>query len=325
MTVTGTVGGSPGWLLLAVPAGLAGVAGAVALAAPAGAPLSAGPQLLAQLAGVLVVGLCVVERLEDERRRDDLRAQVRPTLVVTTVAWLVCELALLVATAGESRGSTFGASTGQVLGYATGVSGGRVSLLTGACVLGALVLSRGTSLTPVLALAGVAVVARPLTGHLDGSGVLLAASVAHVGAAGVWCGGLVAVALVSGTARGTWARLLPRISAVALWCVVVLTASGVVEALYLLGSVQALVTTGYGRVVLAKIVVLAVLVGLGWWARRRWVPRAAAHRLDARVSTRQAVLELLVMAVALGLATALSGTAVSSTALSGTALSGTAL
>lgn len=296
--------------------GVLGVGLAAVLAHPAAAPPSVLLRLLAQLAGVLVVGLCVVERLEDPRRRGAVRARVWPLLAVTATAWLVAELALLVVTAAEAlRRPVLGVPAAEVLTYARVVSGGRVGVLDGACVLVVLGLSvvavrsgGRLPLAPVPALAAVALLGRPLTGHLERGGVLLVASAAHVLAAAAWCGGLVGVAVVAGAARGAWARLLPRFSVLAVWCVGVLAVSGTVEAAYQVGGLGALTGTGYGRVVLGKAAVLAVLVGLGWWARRRWVPATIAQRGRATLSVRRAVVEVAVMAVALGLASALAVT-----------------
>ncbi|WP_238071928.1 CopD family protein, partial [Rhodococcus zopfii] len=130
----------------------------------------------------------------------------------------------------------------------------------------------------------------------------------HVLAAGLWVGVLVALALTV-RSRGAWARLLPRYSTLAVWCVVALVATGVIDAAVRLGSVSALVDTGYGRIVLAKAVLLAGLVGVASWWRRTWVPAAAAHRATAEVSLRNAVLEVCASSVAFGLAAALATTA----------------
>lgn len=296
--------------------GAFGVGAAEVLAHPASAPPSVLWRLLAELSGVLVVGLCVVERLEDPQRREAVRTRVWPLLAVTAAVWLLAELSLLVTTAAEAlRRPVLGIPAAEVLRYAREVSGGRVGLLDGACVLGVLgasVVAVRTGgrppLAPVLVLAAVALLGRPLTGHLERSGALLLASAAHVLAAAAWCGGLVGVAVVAGAARGAWARLLPRFSMLAGWCVGVLAVSGVLEAAYQVGGFGALTETGYGRVVLGKVAVLGVLLGLGWWARRRWVPAALAQRGTATYSVRKAAIEVAVMAVALGLASALAVT-----------------
>ncbi|RZL62905.1 MAG: copper resistance protein CopD, partial [Rhodococcus sp. (in: high G+C Gram-positive bacteria)] len=65
----------------------------------------------------------------------------------------------------------------------------------------------------------------------------------------------------------------------------------------------------YGRVILAKIVAIAMLVALGWWWRRTWVVASAAHRMSSDGSLRRAIGEVVFMAIAFGLAAALATTA----------------
>ena len=85
--------------------------------------------------------------------------------------------------------------------------------------------------------------------------------------------------------------------------------TGVVAALTEIDGPSALFTTGYGRILVAKVVMLAALVGVAIWHRRRWVPAAERHRATEAVSIRNAAVELVLMAVVLGLAAGLSATA----------------
>lgn len=70
-----------------------------------------------------------------------------------------------------------------------------------------------------------------------------------------------------------------RFSPIALGCVVAIALTGVVQAIVEVGSFGALVDTGFGRAVLAKGVLLAALIGLGWANRSRLLP--ALRRLAA--------------------------------------------
>ncbi|MET9202397.1 CopD family protein, partial [Gordonia sp. NPDC003585] len=101
---------------------------------------------------------------------------------------------------------------------------------------------------------------------------------------------------------------LPAFSQRAPWAVGVVAVTGVVAGLVEVGGVTELVTTGYGRVLLAKSVGLCVLLGIAWWHRTRWVPAAQRHRRTEAASIRSGVVEMLVMAVVLGLAAGLSAT-----------------
>ena len=110
------------------------------------------------------------------------------------------------------------------------------------------------------------------------------------------------------SARGQWARVLPAFSRLALWCVVVLLAGGVIAALVEIGSPSRLLTDGYGRILLAKILVTAVLVVLAWRNRTGWLVAARGHRITAEASRTRSSAELALMAVVLTLAAALSVT-----------------
>jgi len=302
------------WLLAAVPTGVLGLLAAAVLSRPLGHPPSDYPRLLALLAGMTLLGTCVVLRLEDPQRRSALAARLWRWRLGVAAVWLVAELALLVTSAGEASGgslTTVRAST--VLSYVRVLTNGRVSMLVCACVLGALLMAatdrRGEWASgPVAMLAVVALIARPLTGHSEISALAQVSIVAHVLAASLWCGGLVVLAVVAGRARGTWARMLPRFSRLAGWCAAVVAVSGVLNALLQLGGVSTLLSSGYGRLVLGKIAALVVLVGLGWFARRCWVPNAGSHRTPGEVSLRRATVEVAAMGLALGLATALATT-----------------
>jgi putative copper resistance protein D len=124
----------------------------------------------------------------------------------------------------------------------------------------------------------------------------------HVAAAALWVGGLGAVVVVAGPRRRLLDAVLPRFSTLAGGCIACVVVSGVLNAVLRVSSVGALVTTGYGWLVLAKSVCVVALGGLGWLARRR----LAARRLPV---LRWAGIEVAVMAVTIGLAAALTQTA----------------
>jgi copper resistance protein D len=108
--------------------------------------------------------------------------------------------------------------------------------------------------------------------------------------------------------RGQWARVLPRFSQLSLLCVAVLLAGGAAGALVMLDSPGQLYTTGYGRVLLAKILLMAALTGPAWRNRTGWLPAARSHRISADVSRTRSLIELAIMAVALTMAVALAVT-----------------
>ncbi|MDG3010530.1 copper resistance protein CopD [Rhodococcus sp. D2-41] len=314
MTRVGTAGPNRQlWLAAAVPTAFAGFGLAWLLARPDTPPPSSLLRVVADCAGVLAVGLACVNRLDDPRRRAELRNRARLPLIGTGAVWLLAVLGLAVGLAAESAGVGYGRLDLGTLGsYLTQISTGRLMLLVAASVAVLLVSSAaarigGTDrpLTVELVCAALALVVLPLTGHLSQRAPGAVFALAHTLSAALWCGLLAAMALTV-RSRGAWARTLPRYSAVALWSVAVLVVSGVVDAALQLDGFGALVATGYGRILVAKTVILVGLLGAGWRFRRGWVEQAAAHRTSSALSLRRAVAEVAVMAVVLGLAAALA-------------------
>jgi copper transport protein len=120
--------------------------------------------------------------------------------------------------------------------------------------------------------------------------------VLHVAAASVWLGGLVALGLAL---RSSGPAVLRRFSNIAVVSVAVLGVTGVVRALSELSAVSQLWTTGYGRALIVKTGLLAVLVALGWINRYRLVPRADVQGLRRTVPAELLLFAGLVIAVAL--------------------------
>lgn len=161
------------------------------------------------------------------------------------------------------------------------------------------------SVVAVIAALGVLVVS--VTGHGGQSAWVPLVLGIHALCAAWWAGTLAAlVATVRG--KGGWAQILPEFSRHALPVVAALTATGVVAAVVQLGIGSQLWDTGYGRIIIAKTVLLAATLGLAWWHRRSWVPRARRHGVTERESIVRAGSELLVLAVVLGLAAGLATT-----------------
>src|SRR6185437_2372493 len=135
----------------------------------------------------------------------------------------------------------------------------------------------------------------------------VAADILHVGAAAVWIGGLLALAIglpraarkLSPEQRARFsAALVPRLSAIALVSVAVIAATGLIRALSELTAVSQLWTTGYGRALVVKTGLLALLVSLGWINRSRLVPRLRLAALRRNVAVELVLLAGLVIAVA---------------------------
>jgi copper transport protein len=157
-------------------------------------------------------------------------------------------------------------------------------------------------LEPLPFLAGFALLPLPtLAGHsLDRGRPLLEPVVdfLHVAAASFWLGGLVALGLAL-TGSGDRAPRLRRFSNVALVAVGVLAATGVIRAFAELRSLEQLWSTGYGRLLIVKTVLLALLVTIGWINRYRLVPQLSLEGLRRSVAVELALFAGLVAAVAL--------------------------
>jgi copper transport protein len=147
--------------------------------------------------------------------------------------------------------------------------------------------------------------------------LLFPADVVHVAAMGLWLGGLAMLAAAVpaavrglGPAERRWVvgRTASSFSGVALVAVVAVAASGTVQAIFEVGSVGAFFDTGYGRIVLAKAVLLGVLIGFGA-ANRGWLipslTRAAEAVANAdgiwRSLRRNVRIEVVVVAVVLAI------------------------
>ncbi|HEY6890825.1 MAG TPA: copper resistance protein CopC, partial [Solirubrobacter sp.] len=152
-----------------------------------------------------------------------------------------------------------------VLGGARPATRGRLALVTAPL----------TILVALPALAGHAGVEHPVW-------LFLPANVVHVGAMTLWLGGLVALLYIvpaatrqlsGGDRTELLARSVGRFSPLALASVGALLATGIVQSLVEIDAWAELTQTAYGRAVLIKIGLLAVLICLGALNRQRTVPR----------------------------------------------------
>jgi uncharacterized membrane protein len=127
----------------------------------------------------------------------------------------------------------------------------------------------------------------------------------HFAAAGVWLGGLAALLLgIRGEPTETKSAAVRRFSAVALFALVAVVGTGVVRSINEVGSWGALFSTGYGRLVLVKVALIAALIGLGAVNRYRNVPRTGSSLGGLRrVSRTELVLAVGALGAAAGLAT----------------------
>ncbi|KJF25020.1 copper resistance protein CopD [Rhodococcus sp. ACPA4] len=305
------------WLLFAVPTALLGVLIAWGLASPAGPEASSTVRVLAIGCGSVTLGIATLAWMgRGERRPASPNSAMWTQLTAIAAVWLVAEIALLALSAAAADGQPITALTvGHFATFVGEVNVGRVGAAIIVCAFAVVCYGvygfknpETAPVAPALVVTALALATRPITGHMAQQSFGSILDAIHVLAAGLWFGVLAALALAM-PARGAWALWLPKYSALAWRCVLALVITGVVNAAVRLGSVTAFVDTAYGRVVLAKLVAVALLLGLGWWWRRTWVVASAAHRMSADGSLRRAIGEVVLMAVAFGLAAALATTA----------------
>jgi len=267
----------------------------------------------ADVSAVVALGLAVVPLLDIDRYRGELIRRAIGPLTVAGAAWLLTELLRLGVEAAQAAAvplSRLGVHT--AVDFAVHTTPGRSGLIStvAAALVCAAVVALPRSAATNVAVAGIAaagIAARPLTGHLSESALGGLAVAVHALAAALWCGALAALVLTVDH-RGQWARVLPRFSQLSLACVIALLVGGVLAALVTLGTPSQLYTTGYGRLLSAKVVVTVLLVLLAYRNRTMWLPAARTHRTTAVVSRSRALFELALMAVALTLAAALAVT-----------------
>ena len=215
-----------------------------------------------------------------------------PTVPVAA-ALLVSGVAVVIA---EALLASSGASAAAIIDYLTnGVTGwSRVVRLALEAAVLEMALMRAR-LSPLL-LAGV-VIAVAVAGHgadVEPAWQGIAVNALHLAAAGVWAGGILALALlrVTGRWQAVGRDLLPRFRRVAPWAFLVSVGLGAVQAAQLLGGPGQVLTTSYGLTLVAKAVAVAAMVPLSVLAWRR-----------IRVSLRaEAALALVVIGAAAALA-----------------------
>lgn len=277
-------------------------------------------RVVATAAGVVCVGsLLLAAFLIPGQRSGEIGTDGYAALRTAAVAasgWLVATLAAMLFTAAEGVSAPVGelVLSPRKLGFAIdALEQPKAWLTTSLLVLALTVGCRlalswrgavGMFLLAVFALLPVAV-----TGHSSSGGshdVATNSLVYHLVAATLWVGGLIAI-LAAGYRRSRHLSLaVHRFSRLALVCWLVMAASGVINALVRV-SMTDLFGTSYGLLVLAKVLALAVLGGIGYRHRRHTI-HALTWREDRRPLVRLAGVEILIMLVTIGIATALGRT-----------------
>ncbi|GAA3744365.1 hypothetical protein GCM10022379_12080 [Micromonospora maritima] len=214
-----------------------------------------------------------------------------------------------------------GSGLGDVLGSAYGSTHlVRLGLLAAAAFLLRPLFAGPVGRTDGIILAvlgGAALFTWPLAGHAAASpapAVSVVVDAVHLGGMAVWLGGLVmlAVFLLRRADERELDAILPIWSRWAALAVAALLLAGTVQGLIEVASPKALVDTTYGRLLLAKIGLFALVVGVAAYSRALVRRRIAAGRPGSM--RRAVVAELAITAVVLGLSATLVQTTPARTA-----------
>lgn len=157
-----------------------------------------------------------------------------------------------------------------------------------------------------------AVSAPAVVGHTrayDPVSLLVATDALHVAAGATWLGGLVGLVITLPSLAGRAAdaaSVLARFSALAAVVLALLVVSGSLLGWRIIGSWSGLFETTYGRLLLVKVAVVALVAGVALWNRWRLLPRARnavghAELQRAATAVRRAVrVEALLIVAVLG-------------------------
>jgi len=144
-------------------------------------------------------------------------------------------------------------------------------------------------------------------GGFSGEHVSMTISLAiHIAAVSLWVGGLavvVAVLLLDATIASA---LLPRFSLMALWCVIVLAETGLLNASLRESSITAFVGTLYGSFILLKATLLGWLIYFGWILRTKVLPILETSLQTRALVIRFAGTEFILMAAAIAISITMS-------------------
>jgi len=278
-------------------------------------------KLAMDLSALLTVGALVVAVTLLPSRKNVLGGTAQTYLRAVSwcaAAWAVSAAVTLVFAVSDIVGLPVRYVLGNELtSYAGSVAQGvalmLVILLTTAIALFSRTAGSLNAAGGLLALAVVALLPVPLTGHSATSPnheVAVTSLALHVAGVTVWAGALAALlpyALRRGEHTATAAH---RFSRLALWCYVAVGVSGVANAASRLASPAELVTSRYGMLILAKTVAFLLLGYVGWLHRQRTLPALTAKDTAKRgMFARLAAVEVAIMGATVGIAVALAQTA----------------
>jgi len=282
--------------------------------------------------GVILFLLLVWERLSDDGRRkrqefdSRLRRRLSGVLGVAAGVGLVASIVGVVAQAEIAQGASVfdglaWSAISETLGTRFGTVWGLAAIAWAAVAAATFLIRRPGRAAAVLAIPlGFLAAVPALSGHAaarDNPGLEAALNVTHVVAISAWVGGVAALLFVVFPViggRDSSSRLLAavfeRFSAVAIWAVALVLATGVAQTALTVESPSQMYSSSYGRALLIKIGGLLALIVAGGLHRRKVIPRLrladgsgdSAVRLARRVLVAETSLFALIMIATAALA-----------------------
>ncbi len=226
-------------------------------------------------------------------------------LLLAAAGWSISVIGLVLFAEAQRRAAT--SSLGELLDTAVGEAlvwrGAGLGIAGVALLLAAWVPRIRRPALTVAAVGALATIAVHVEAGHAAAGtwselLTVVSQVAHFAAAGIWFGGLAALMLgIRGEPSANKAVAVRRFALVAAGALVVVVATGTLRAIDELTSPADLLETGYGRAVLAKIALIALIAALAIRNRRRNVP-AAGSDLDPLRRTSRIELGLAAGAIA---------------------------
>lgn len=260
---------------------------------------------------LLLAGTIIPERATTQRRRTACRVAV-----ATGSVWVLAALTYLLLLLSNISGIavTSPLFAGQ-LPMIWAIELFRVYLFSLLFALAATLLAstaRTTvSITWAAALAVLALAILALAGHAAGAAAhdtAVNSLAVHIIAAAGWLGGLGGLVILRSSLGRDFGVSVERYSVLAGWCYGGVLVSGLIAASLRLGTLSDL-TSSYGTILGIKALVICVLGLAGWRMRRRFVGRLAAEPANRWAFAQLAVIELTLMALAMGAGVGLSRSA----------------
>jgi putative copper resistance protein D len=274
---------------------------------------------VSDLAAVTTLGLLGLSAfLVPERRDTTRRVAANRLAAVTATVWATAGGLVVLLSFADLAGLPLSDPDylHQLFRFVLELEVTRVALISAGV---AMVVAVGSALatrrapTAWLALATlVAIVLAALTGHVGGSAShedAVNSLGVHLLGVSVWVGGLIALVILRSRLGRDLGVTVARYSTLAGWAFAAVALSGIQQAWLRVGSISAFTGTAYGRVVLVKAAALVGLGVAGYYQRRNLSTRLTAAPSDGRAFARLAGGEVVVMALAVGLAVALSRSA----------------